>query len=348
MVQAAGSHHRLKAFSMSHSQTSRIRHFLDFLLLVVLIGLPIYWRAVVAMVDISDPTLFFVLIRQATVEAGGERQSVGIMSNLVVLAMLLAMAMHYENDGSWSRKWRDCLAILVALIYGSITGAKSNAVKLILILMFISFLRENKIRFKLFLGYLAAVVVLFSVGLIAVNFAYEVQDNLWDTARSVVINIQNYWLGSLVAFDDIVANPLSMESVQKLNRFFLETANSLGANYYVPTLHAEFRAISDSQDSNTYTIYFSYFKDYGWFGLIVGMTMLGGLLTWVYKVTSSRGPVSICLYSMIATGILLSTHAEHFVLGLNAYLKSIFFFVVIYYGITRVDFKSGWRIFHIK
>ena len=114
VIQMTGNRQTLKPFTMSESGIKRVHYCLDVLLLVVLIGLPMYWRALVEMVDVSDPSLFFVLTRQAILEVGGERQGVGIISNLVVLAMLLALAMHYENDGSWSRRWRDYLAILIA------------------------------------------------------------------------------------------------------------------------------------------------------------------------------------------------------------------------------------------
>lgn len=345
VFQVTGNSLISKPFSMSEKGTYRVHFLLDLLLLVVLIGLPVYWRSLVEIVDVSDPSLFFVIARQITVEIGGERQGVGVISNLVVLAMLLALAMHFENDGSWSRKWRDYLAVFIALIYGSLTGAKSNSVKLFLMLMFISFMREKKIRLKLVFGYLATIVVFFSVGLIAVNFAYEVHDSLWDTMHATVIGIQNYWLGSLVAFNAIVADPLIMESTQCLNRFFLETANHLGADYYVPILHADFSAISSSQESNTYTIYFSYFKDYGWFGVITGMMFLGGLTTWLYKATRSRSPVSVGIYSMFGTGLLLSIHAEHFVLGLNGYLKAVLFFLLIYHVLSRVNLKGSNRCF---
>ena len=218
---------------------------------------------------------------------------------------------------------------------------KVNSVRLIVMLMLISCLREKRIRIKLLFSCLAAVVVLFSVGLIAVNFAYETHNNLWDIIYATLLGIQNYWLGSLVAFDAIVADPLIMESAQRLNRFFLETANYFGASFYVPVLHADFSAISPDQESNTYTIYFSYFKDYGWFGMIIGMMSLGGLTTWVYKATRSGSPVVVGIYSMLATGLLLSIHAEHFVLGLNGYLKALIFFVLIYHVLARMNLKSS-------
>lgn len=325
----------------SPMRQARIRRILDIVLLFAVIGFPFYWQNAMANVDFSNP-LFLAQQRMSVVEAsktGGEH-TFSIVKNLVILSIFLAMAMHYENDGTFPRKWRAYFAILLALIYGSLTGTKGNIVTLFLTLTFISSMRAGKMNYMKMGSAIVLALSLFAIGLLYVNFAYMGLDNSMKTFMLLVETIRDYWLGGLVAFDRIVHDPTSMESVQNINRFFIETANGLGAHFYVPSRHADFTPISSSLDTNVYTIYFSYFKDYSWFGMMLGMSMLGGLLVWIYVMAQHRKPIAVMCYGWTATGIVLSIQAEHFVLGLNGYIKMLVFFSMLYI-ISRLSLLRG-------
>ena len=115
----------------------------------------------------------------------------------------------------------------------------------------------------------------------------------------------------------------------------METANGLGAHFTIPSLHAEYTRISQTEETNVYTIYFSYFKDYGWLGVTIGLFLLGSLLTWIYSYARRGNHLAMALYSMNAVGLVLSIHAEHFLLALNLYIKMLVFFYLVYYGFSR-------------
>ena len=57
------------------------------------------------------------------------------------------------------------------------------------------------------------------------------------------------------------------------------TANKFGASFEVPSIHAQYTDISNDYNGNVYTIYFSYYPDYGLVGVCVVMIILGALLT---------------------------------------------------------------------
>ena len=88
--------------------------------------------------------------------------------------------------------------------------------------------------------------------------------------------------------------------------------------------------ISDTADTNVYTIHFSYFKDFGWAGTVLAMTALAFCLTVLYSRAKRGGPVAQQLYAMTCVGLVLSFHAEHFLLELNPYIKALLFFGFIY------------------
>lgn len=318
-------------------QTITIRKLLDLALLIVLIGLPFYARHVLSDVDITHPN-FFALMRASAVEAADTSQrSFSLIDNFVILSQIVALAMHYENDGTRPRIFRAYGGILIALIYGAMTATKGNAVMLLLTLMFMSFMRSGRINYKMLGITILTVLMFFGSALMFVNFAYMSADASSGTYGIVLEAIQNYWLGGLVAFETIVQSPGSIESTQDINRFFLETANGLGAHFVVPNISAAFTNISASQDSNTYTIYFSYFKDYGWLGTGCGLAAIGWVSTWVYRSANRGGPLATIFYGLLSSSIVLSFMAEHFMLSLNFFIKVLIVLVPIYYVIPRLS-----------
>lgn len=310
--------------------------FLDAILVIVMLGLPVFLTGLVDRVDFDDPTRYFAAIRQAAIEASGQVTTFSVVRNLSVVALLMAMAMHYEDNGTAARRWRAYLAIGIALIYAVAEGTKGNAVIFITMLLFISWVKAGRINPKQLIIGGATVLVVFSAGLLIVNYAYMDTGGLVESAAFLLPVIQNYWLGGLVAFDRIMLDPNSIEAVQSVSRFFLETANSLGANYPVPSLHAEYTDISATMDTNTYTIYYTYFLDFGWYGTVVWLAFLGAILTWVFRLARRGMPIAVMLYAIAAVGIVFSFHAEHFLLALNFILKTVIFFSFVYLVVARI------------
>jgi oligosaccharide repeat unit polymerase len=135
--------------------------------------------------------------------------------------------------------------------------------------------------------------------------------------------VEWYTLGGVVAFDRIVQNPSGIRSSWSISRFFLLTANKLGASFEVPSLHAEYTMISPSMKTNVYTMYFSYFQDYGWAGIVLLPYVLGYTLTWVYRNARGGSRAALVLYGLMFSGILLSGFNEEFFLALNTLLKGV-------------------------
>ena len=318
-------------------EMKRIHVVLDCILLIAIVCFPYYLKTITTDVSIDDE-LYFAKQRSLNVEANAisSDRDFSAIKNLVVVTTFLAMALHYENDGTFARRWRAYGGIGLALIYGGLTGTKGNAVWLILTLAFITALRGEKLHIAKMAAALLLAIVLFGISLLFVSYQQDTSDSLLTSVQIVSGTIQNYWLGGLIAFEQIYQSPDSMESTQHLNRFFLETANGFGANFTIPSIHAAYTNISPYQDSNTYTIYISYFKDFGWTGVLLSMLLLGYGLTWNFLIVRNKKSVIPVMYSSsFAVGLLLSVHAEHFILSLNFYIKFFLFFYFIYYFVGQ-------------
>lgn len=334
-VLAMSANHRIRVSNpFSPDRRRRLHGVLDFFLMIVVLGFPFYLERATADVDLFDP-LYFATKRSLDV-AGDE--SYNPLGNLVLLAGFLSMAMCYENDSSAARRWRTYLAITMALAYVVLNGAKLGVVGLIITLMFISFIRAGKSNFVAFLLIMLALLSFFLFGLFVVNFQYSDEINL----TALFLTALGYWLGGLVAFDSIFQNPKSIESAHYLFRAFLETANSLGANFYLPSIHFEYANVSPVISGfNTYTLYASYYQDFGWLGVILGLGFLGFLLTWIYRVSTGQNPWAVMVYAMGMSGLLLSLHGEQFWLALNFYIKAGVFFYLVYFVFSRIRFNAS-------
>lgn len=318
---------------------ARSRAVLDIALAILVVGLPFYLRAAAGTRDWLDP-MFLALQRAEAVEAmESSDRSFSLLANLVYLSMFVAFAMVYEYDGTRRRGWRVVVAVALALIYGAAKGTKGNAVLLLVTLAFVDALRKGRINYRVMAITAVVSVVMFGVGFVVVNNMYLGLGMSWDAIVLAGRGILVYWLGGPVAFDRVVANPNAIEAVQNLDRFFLETANGLGAHFNIPSVNAEYSLIGPSLDTNVYTIYYSYFPQFGMLGVVVGMLLTGAVLAWFFRRARARGPVAVIVAGSMATGLLLSFHSERFILALNMYMKMALFLAFTYSVWPRIRFK---------
>jgi oligosaccharide repeat unit polymerase len=320
-----------------------IHRFLDIVLIIFVAGLPLYWREVSS--DASDVSTELMLqtIRYNQVEASGSAGSFSLINQFGGMAQFLALVMFYEADGSRGRRWRAIVAIILAAVYGGMTGTKGNIVYLVLTLYFISAIKERQLRVLPLLGTIGAAVGFFAIGVVFINMAFESFAGAGAMFTAISEQILTYWLGGVVAFKYIAENPNAIESTQPIYRFFLETARSLGMSVEVPSIHADYTMVGPNIDGNIYTIYFTYFKDWGWSGTAIIMLVLGGGLTVLYKRAMQGKTIASLFYAMMLVGLVMSLNGEHFFLGLNGYIKALVFFYVVYRLIPYMGRKPLWK-----
>jgi oligosaccharide repeat unit polymerase len=222
------------------------------------------------------------------------------------------------------------LAVLVALVYGAMTGSKGNAVVLLLTLVFVSAIRAKRFPLIPAIGLTFTALALFAFGTLLVNFAYTEFAGFDELVTALVGIIQGYWLGGVLAFGEVAVQPNAFVSTQPIHRFFLETARSLGADVDVPPKHAEFTAISADVETNIYTAYFSYFKDYGWLGTVAIMLALGAAMTALYRAAMKGRPIAGLVFARLAVALVFTLNADHFFMGLNGLTKFVVFLFAVY------------------
>lgn len=305
------------------------RATLDFVLVLLILLFPYFLHLAIAIAGTSNPIVMVQYIRQVSVEGQGG-SPYGSVANLTVLAPLVALAMTYESDGSFARRARAVLSVLVALAYSILTGSKGGALVLVSI-FFVPQIKARRISVKIAVTTFVLFASFFGAGLLAVNMGGQTSRGTNVVAREVAERALNYWLGAPVAYSSIVQTPESLPSSESIDRFFLETANSLGMRNSLPSINPPYTVIeTEGANTNTYTIYFSYFKDFGWLGAVLLMAALGAVLTWAWRCAMGGGPVAVLFYATFCTGVIQSIYSEDFFLNLNFDIKAIVFFLGIY------------------
>lgn len=309
------------------------RRVLDLMLIFLIAAYPYYLHIALRIAGTSNPVLYFATMRGQMLQARGN--PFGPAGNLNVLAALVAGAMVYESDGTGGRRLRAAVAVILALAYGVLTGSKGGVLMLVT-LFFITQIRAGHLKPAAAITAFAMALTLFVAGLWAINFSGRSFGDVSALARRVGGEISNYWLGSSVAFSQVVTKPDSLPSTESIGRFFLQTERSMGVHVRIPGIVAPFTVFSaNGENSNTYTIYFSYFKEYGWLGSIVLLSALGGLLTLIWRRAMGGGAIAILFYASFCTAIVQSIESENFFLGLNGYIKALIVYGLLYWAFPR-------------
>jgi len=301
---------------------------LDVALVMLIAAFPLYLRTALDIAGTGELGLILSAVRRELVESG-DNPFGPVASNLNVLAPLIAIAMCYETDGSWSRRLRAITATILALAYNSLTGSKGGLF-LLVILFFLAQIRAQRLK----VGHAAAAFAFLVSGLmamiLAVNFAGFSFDDATSMTRDVATSAASYVLGAPVSFGMIAEQPDTLASSENIGRFFVESARSLGLHVDVPSIFEQYTLIGPGISNNTYTIYFSYFKDYGWCGMVLLILTLGMMLSVVWRRAMRGAPVAVLMYSILCKDIVQSFYAESFYISLNSLIKSFALFWFLY------------------
>jgi oligosaccharide repeat unit polymerase len=306
------------------------RRRLDMTLFVVLCGLPLYLTRVSRLAEGAEVQTLFATIRLASVSETNRGWEERIAENFMLLALFLALALFYENDGSRRRRLRVYAGVGLALVYGILTAGKSTVVSLVLMMLAISWLRKGRAQVIPLVVSVLAIVVTFTAGVVLVNWFGEIPNADWEGVTRVAEIWWNYGVGGLVAFSEILARPSDAGWTGGVYRPLLQIANALGGKVDVPFLHAEYTSISPHASTNVYTIYWLYVEDFGVVGSLLMMLGLGAAVTWLYLAARMGHVLAILLYALAFTGSILTIHGEHFITGLTSYGKALVFWLLIY------------------
>ncbi len=174
-----------------------------------------------------------------------------------------------------------------------------------------------------------AFLICFAIPAVLLGKGGSLGAGLTENLAGVLNSLQVYTLGGLVAFDSVVNFSFTFtDAYIPTLRFFYKIANLFGANIYIPVVNMQ--NVLTPQPTNVYTIYSSYFLDFGWGGIVIIPFALGLLSVLIYKQAIKHNPEGIVLYGILLGSLVVSCANEAFLTALSSWLQAIVIMILLY------------------
>jgi oligosaccharide repeat unit polymerase len=222
--------------------------------------------------------------------------------SLVALGSVLAYLAAWLYDGSRRAKISLLFGVVGPLSFDVLSFGRSPVVALLLGVLSVLVLRQAvKQRSMLILLALTTIISL------AMGFALGKGGSEGPVSEvsfsSVAKSVASYFVGGPLGFSQVMDQPAVVGQSGLSLRLIGQAAKSLGVDielpdnvlgYYNPNL------------GNVYTIYFAYWLDYGWIGIIVVGLLAGFLCTFIYRSASNGNPVAGVAFALVPGALLTS------------------------------------------
>jgi oligosaccharide repeat unit polymerase len=270
----------------------------------------------------------WVGLRYATVYGGA---SIGWLTYFVAFVRFLAVFSYIESKNVKSRKIRAYILIVLSLMYDLLSMGRTAAFSLILVLLGVKVVLEKKVSFKSILIFAIISFIVFAIPAVLLGKGGSIGNSLSENVRGVSNSLTVYLLGGVVAFDNVVKNPgLYAGPIITTFRFFLALLNRIGIGHYDLPRFVSMVTYTPSP-TNVYTIYFSYFLDYGNMGIFIFLFIIGFFSSIVFiNAYFKSSKISTFLYGMVIAALLVSNGGEAFFSALSSWLQAGIFLFFVY------------------
>lgn len=150
-----------------------------------------------------------------------------------------------------------------------------------------------------------------SLGVVAFFLLPWLQGRFILADRAFVATALSYFLMPMAAFDYLVTAELPATWGGLTFRTPLAVLRALGASVTVPELIQPF--VKVPAEINVYTVFSSYYRDFGLIGIVVFMLLLGALHGWVFRHLKTGMPIFIVANALLFYALLMQFfHDQYF------------------------------------
>jgi oligosaccharide repeat unit polymerase len=296
-------------------------------LLSLLVAFPFYLQRLQELSAASTFTDFWRGVRQQTTSGNVGEYGLGAYEYLLVFASFLSLLAVFHNDGSRKGLARAIAIITVTLVYTFLTASRLAAMTTIFAIIALSWLRSSKPGWRLLFVCAILFAIVFAAPAILLEKGGGLGLTFTENASGVVESLQVYTVGGLVAFDQVI-DDVSLFPEWLSFRFFWAVANAAGFHVDVPVLILPFTGTPTP--TNVYTIYGSYFADFGWGGTLSLMFVLGASLAWLYGHAKRGQPEAVILYALAISRLMMTAATDGFLVSLSFWLQLTLFTLLVY------------------
>jgi oligosaccharide repeat unit polymerase len=144
-----------------------------------------------------------------------------------------------------------------------------------------------------------------------------------------------YLLSSMPAFDTLTPESSQYFGENSLRTFY-SILNKAGLSQHKPsTVILDWTEVPMS--TNTYTVLYPFFKDFGYWGVVIFGIILGGFLGWLFKKYQQGSTYFAILYAYFFTSIVIQFSSEIFFTNFNGHVIFAFMLLLPFF-MTRYKF----------
>ncbi len=217
--------------------------------------------------------------------------------------------LYYYDKKKW---YRTAIPATSYLLYSFLTMSKAGFLNIFIMSVSLLILKNGNSIIKKFFPYIILLIVVF----------FTLQTLRIGSQSSKNDTVILYALSSIVAFDTL--EPYSAQyTAENTGVFFYRMANKLGLSD-IPPKKPILPFIEKPIITNTYTVLYPFYVDFGRVGIAVFAVILG-LLAGLFFGKSKHGyPAYSILYSYLTTVVIMQYAAETFLTNLSGHIMFVF------------------------
>lgn len=315
------------ACEVSEAHERAANRFLILSALVLLVAFPFYWQRLQELKAASVYSDFWRAVRQQTSSGLPEDSSLGSFKYLLGAASFMAMVAVYQNDGSRRARIRMAVIVAITLLYHLLTAGRLGAMTTLFGVLAVSRMRSGRINWKAWCVGAVLLAIVFTAPAVLLNKGGDPAKSLGENVSGVLESLRHYTVSALVAFNHVVDDASVFPSWFSF-RFFFALGHNLGLDVDVPPIILPFAATP--APTNVYTIYASYFADFGWVGVGVLMCVHGFIVTMLYQAALRRRPEAVVLFGLAVSNLVVSAAADGFLVGMSYWIQAALCTLIVY------------------
>ena len=169
--------------------------------------------------------------------------------------------------------------------------------------------------------------IVFTVPAVLLNKGGDTSKSIGENVSGVLESLRHYTVSGLVAFNDVVDEPSVLPRWWSF-RFFFALGRSIGLDVDVPPIILPFAPTP--RLTNIYTIYASYFADFGLIGIGVLLCFHGFVVTMLYQAAIRGRPEGVILFGVAVAALVVSAAADGFLVALSYWIQAVLCTLAVY------------------
>jgi len=309
------------------------------LFVFLIIMLPIYIKAIINVVDNSKlaNVNFYLALRHEYVNNG---VNLGVLDYLNTISVFSFSFLQYKlNFISKSTNRNKRRVIYKLLFYTTVfTYAFLSTGRTYFVLLLSVYLSFKVISKSIKKYHIISASLIFLILFIANAFILgkgaSVDDSASENVSSIFDNFTIYFLGGAYGFDSSIKSGFVYEYGENVFRFFITVAHSFGITDVKPK-ELVMPYITNPIISNVYTLYYNYFKDFGFLGLLFNLVWGFVHTVFYYKAKFKPTFFNVYCYALLMYPLLMSFFQDQYMSLLSTWIQLLFFGFIASFFIVK-------------